>query len=69
MSDPTTHNRLYEAGWRAFQAGSACTPDEDPVVRANTSGLPVGDQLAADIKDVWISGFEDARARANETVR
>lgn len=69
MSDPTTHNQLYEAGWRAFLAGRTCTPDDDPLVRTNISGLPVGDQLASDIKDVWIRGFENARARANETGR
>lgn len=69
MSDPTTHNQLYEAGRRAFQAGNACTPDDDPVVRTHTSGLPIGDQLAWDLKNVWIHGFEDAHAQANETAR
>lgn len=62
MSDPTMHNRLYHAGWRAYVDGKPADPANDPVVREYTTQLRPGDQLAADIAAVWEQGFADARA-------
>jgi hypothetical protein len=56
------HNRLYTAGWQSFVDGQPCQPRSDPVVREYTAGLPVGDQLAYDIEQIFESGFHDARA-------
>lgn len=66
MSDPTTHNRLYEAGRRAFAEGRPQDPSTDVVVREHTSALPVGDRLIADILSIWSRGYADARTESKE---
>lgn len=64
MSDPTTVNRLYAAGWAAFCDGHSDDPGADPVVRELLATIPVGDQRAADLQDYWLDGYRTARDRS-----
>lgn len=62
MSDPTLHNALYAAGWKAAANSKPRNAIQDRVVRRAVAHLRVGDQLRRDLMRVWLHGYDDRRA-------